>query len=375
MRRRVGVGVLVLVAGIAGACSDDGGDDEQGSATSAETAELPQDEGRWLPTLRVLPDTPDVRAYVVMADVATAAEQTGADNPGPDASSDDVVDWFRAMETPDDGLGDGLPPFDWSSDGPQDDEEFRAERGWSQTQMTHAVQAGIAPETYHAYLGAFDPEAVGAVLAEVPYWSEVQETVPYGGSEYYRWGEDDESNFDHVSVARPLGIGGRMVVEPDAVLLARADAAIEAMIDARAGTGSMADVEDFALIAEALDDQPVFGAMLTDDILEAPADDEAPALEGVEAYGTAWGLEDGEMVTVLVLVSATEADAEANVQRLTDRLDEGFSTATRQPYREMATIEASEVDGRVSVLRLDAEQPQFLIAALFRQDPIIANAR
>lgn len=355
------------------ACSDD-----EGSLSSRVTAagvDASTADGRWASLLQMVPDTADTRGMVTMVDIAGAVEAAGIARPDETASSDDVATYLVEVfsVSPDRGAFAYGPS--WIVQAAQADEEYRAEMGFSMTQIDAAVEAGLPPEIYEGFLGSFDPAAIDATLAEVPVWSDVQETVTYEGVDYYRWGEDGEINASQTSPARPLGIGGRMVVDDTSVMITRSDAAMEAMIDARAGDGNLADNEDFALIADALEEEPVYSALLTDDVIDAPTDaDGPPALVGVEAYGTAWGLDDaGTITSLLVLVSADETAAQANIDLMTERLAEGVSEVTGEPYAEFTTVASAETDGRVTIVQIDTERPRFFVDALFRRDPVVAN--
>lgn len=383
------------------ACSDEDGvdGDEESTATTVADADIggpsgAEAAGTWSSLLSMIPDTPGARTFVVMADVAGASDAIGIDRPAPTSDSDDIAGYLSEVFSvgPDEGAA--LPPLAMLTEAGQLDEEFRDELGWSLTQIDGIVEAGEPPEQYVGIVGDFDPAAVDAVLAEVPYWSGVQETVEYSDHMYYRWGEDGLIDPEHTSPARPLGIGGRMVVTEDEVMLARTDEGIEAMIDAVGGASLLdATDDDFRLLAEAFDaEERVFGVMLTDQIPTAIPDDVAGAadvrggtgagvgadapdlLDAVEAYGTGWGVgEDGSVTAIVVLVSADEEAAEANVELFEARVADGISEVTAEPYADRVRVVGSVVDGRVTAFEVDVDPWNWFYEAALRRDPLVAT--
>jgi hypothetical protein len=390
----------LAIAGVAcGADStDEGGEspateaDDSGSSASQGP---PDADGTWAALLASIPDTPENRSFVQLGDVAALASAQGVDVIEPDASDREVGLFFSDVQ----GFSDEVPillPATERMATLDQSESMRAELGWSYAAVDEYALAGESPDVIEVVRGRFDADGIERALDDVPYWSELQEVVEHGDAAYYRWGDDLASDPEHHTPARPIGFGGRMLVSDDRITWTRSDEAMEAAIDAEEGEAPLLADEGFASIAEALQRDGVQAAFITTEVIDgrdgaevfggigdeqdiAAYEEEIAAgehtlLEGVESYASGWGLDDdGDPVTVLVLVSGSEDQAEADVDRFAERLESESSTLTRQPYRERISIVDSEVEGRTTVFVLEADRPNIFLDMSFRRDPLIAS--
>jgi hypothetical protein len=209
----------------------------------------------------------------------------------------------------------------------------------------------------------------------------------HSGTEYYAWGEDFRQHLRirHEAPAfDDLGRGGRLTASSRYVLRTLWNEGMERMLDAAAGKSpSLADNEDFALIARALDAKQAVSAYVTDcnlsrarvnawlDGLSAAGRSvassrwEPPSTEVLLApyrvYAIASAYDDGP-VTILLLVHETSELAEANIERLRQRLErvrvERGTGTLRDVYSEVE-IEAQD---RMLIARLSGHGlPTFTI--------------
>jgi hypothetical protein len=391
----MGAGALVAAA-LMVAC---GGGDEDESLVDQVTSEgdgsgVETSGSTWLDLLQFVPDTPETRGLVVMGDVAGAAEARDVEMPTEDEAAWPVAGYYSelsGMSSDDQAM---LPSTEWMTE-LQEDEAIRDELGYSYGQVHAYAATGEPPDTLDVLLGGFDAEAIDETLATVPFWSDEQEEVGHGGETYYRWLGDLEMDVTHNSPARPLGHGGRMWVSDDAIVRTRSDAMTEAAIDAAGGEGSLVDNTTFRSLAEALDQPGLYSAFLTDEVMDGTdaelvigmgADEEAieeyeeavaagehTLLTDVAAYGSAWGLVDGEVVTVLAIASADEAAATANEASFTERFATESSPMNGQPYAELLQLERSEVDGLITIFWFEGDRATFFFEALMRRDAVVAT--
>lgn len=193
---------------------------------------------------------------------------------------------------------------------------------------------------------------------------------------------------------RPSGIGGRLAVDDGLARWSDADAPIEDGLDVDDGDrDSLADVDDLATAARALDDQEVLTAILTDDgdqfSLEQLAAPGAPPevrtrLEAqldsagdlpdwrVAAVADAVGGDDQPRM-VLVFVHDDGDGAEAQVAFLRKLLREGRSAATGRRFSDMFTVDRLEAGGRVVTAVLGKEVLGRAPPTFFRREILLAH--
>jgi hypothetical protein len=398
--------VMIGLALVAVACSADERVGAPAEATTTTTATAPRPTNdTWVELLSSVPDQDSYRLGASMVDLAEGAAVRGVEPPEPGSSVEEYTEFIVALDqgTSEDDPFVGLQPTsrtlafsDVETDEMSGFELMRAEIGWTYTDADAYMEVGVEQSRLEVVLGDFDPDAISAALDAVPYWSDRQEVVEHEGVQYYRWDDDGKVDREHISAARPLGIGGRMAVYPDRILWTDTDAAMEAAIEATGDGRSLADDEAVGPLAEALGRSGAFVAMFTNQVGDGTdgeamvgataerefieqyeqevADGQHHLLVGVEAWGSSWGLDaEDEPFTVLALGAVDSESAAANEALFRARWDSEESYLTRQPFAEVGQIAESDVDGTVTTFLIDMDHPRFFLNALFRRDWIIAN--
>jgi hypothetical protein len=370
MRRATGL--LAVLCLLLVACSDDAGDEAGGGG---DEAVLDEDAGAMVRALGLV-SADDADAVVIVNDYAAAGEALDLDRPAPDeADEESVADWFIPLTVGRDDVVGGLVSNSFLGTRVVEDEAWRDEVGWAPVDVDLAVEVQPTEDAvaYHAFIGDFDADAIeDAVTDEDNPWSDELETVEHSGTEYYRWGDDEEQvDPERITVVRPLGQGGSMAVLDGAVLWGDAADALEDGIDAATGaTDRLADQEDLAPLAEAMDGLGAMGALFStdpavfgggrlpdlDDVDATVPDD--PVLDPYEAFATGVRTgEDGPQV-LIALLHDDEDDAEDNVENLEEVVAEAVSVQGGQPWSELVSIDEVETDGPVLTAVLDVAEPQ-----------------
>jgi len=332
--------------------------------------------------LRFVPDTATNRQQVMVADLQAFLDDQGKELPG-DFGEVQFVDPV-VLFTPTPLLQDALSQAD------EDEDPLADELGIGLGQVRMGVSAGVPPDMTELLIGDVDPAAVETAVAADPYWSEQQEKVESNGETFFSWGGDNEIQAQGRSPIRKLGIGGRLWVTDGIAAFTRSTPVMEALLAGCSGAeATLADDDAYGGIAERLDTfDGAFRVVLTDQVREpgdagagagssgtaAEADDTAP-LEGVTAYGFASGPSDDpdQARTLLVLASGSEAAATANAEAFADRVENGTSSATGQPWSDLLRVERIGADGPFVVVELRADNAQVLETDLMRRDSLVIS--
>ncbi len=339
------IAALLLPAGLV-ACSDDGGGDRlasgDGFSVEGGLAELAAprdiDEGQ-LVTLTVV-------------DLEAAAAANG------DAAPEDE----EALVF--------VPPIEvlGGSRGARA-EEVEDELGWSLDDVDALAEVVAPPFRFAVVTGDVDEDTLAD--ADLAHDGDV-----YSAGE----GEDLEANPDDVTAARPIGTPLRMVVDDGRLAASSSTAAVEGWLGDDAGT--LADDEDLAGVAAALDEAGVASAFLArgdltsraaavpDEELAERLADELPIAEPFSAVGIGWAAEDGEAVMTVAYAFADEDTATAAVTQV-EAAFTGDSLQTRRPLTDLVTVEEVESDGAVVVAHLtlgEDGRPQVLADMLINRD-------
>jgi hypothetical protein len=379
----VAISALVSVAIIASGIPF--GDDQPASQEHATS--------NFLELMALIPDRPETRFDLTLMDYERGFSLLGLERPKRFASDDEEAAYRllfldRFVE---EGLGfvssDVARPsviggLLWPVS-PQEDV------GFSLPNIDGYAIAGRDLEAYEAAVGDFDQRLVTGKISSCPNCGMTAERRNHGGLEYYAWGEDFRQHL-RIRFEAPafddLGRAGRLAASSRFVLRTLWDEGIERMIDAATGsTPSLADNEDFALIAHALDVNNAISAYVTDCNLSrsrisawldnltpsaaaasASAAWETPSTETILApyrvYGIASAFDDDGSGTLLLLVHETPELAEANVDRLRYRL----GTVPVKPGGAMLSEIYSDVritvEGRLLIAQLSGHGlPKFTI--------------
>lgn len=354
MSRRVGV---VLVALSLAACSsggddDDGGGGAGGDGIAGHLASLPARSG----------NDPSTVAF---GDLATAAELADVD--------------LTELEIPSSGDADAMQPLlqavNAMTGGPVDESEsssvaavtpdaahverlvelaaFVEEVGWSVLDVDRFVEYQVPPNVVTVMEGRFDEDRLNEALGE-----------PDDGV-WVVGDPDGDLSLNDVSAARPIGEALWLsLVDDDRLVVTRTAEDMEAV---RSGEGeSLADEDALTTLAEALDGEDVYSAVLHDgpmgadlgrvtpEQVEAMCEEALP--EPVVAVGTGITDDDGP-VMVLAHLHADGDAAEANAEALEALVAGGASMRTREPWSETLEVDSVEADGNVTVARLRLVEP------------------
>ena len=163
------------------------------------------------------------------------------------------------------------------------------------------------------------------------------------------------------------------------------------MIDTARGTrGSLADVEEFRLMAEGLHVLGTYGAYLTDAtvrqtvgaLVAAQVDEKTiERLQGEVmlhpycAFAVGIGRDDSGPFMGLVLVHESESLAQKNVDRLRQRFSKGTNSGNGDPWSKIFDPEQLEVvvDGRTLRARVAVDPPSVWLLWVLRGDPLLLH--
>ena len=262
-----------------------------------------------------------------------AAEAYGVTVPADGASSDDVLDYLLALTTDDGGVAQASDLMGLRTAAIASTED---EFGFGRQQIAADITAGLPPRALHAARGDFDPDAVVDATLSGPVADDVEE-VDVRGVPVLRWGDDLEPDVERIHVLSQVGGAGRLALPDDRTLLyAGYDDGIDGLIDAQQGGESLADDDDLAAVAGALDAEGTLSAQLTYRL-------DGSELPYVAAgIGLAW--EDGGRM-VLAYSTASESDAESVASAVGELVSSGQTVAGDQPWSELVSDPDIRTDG------------------------------
>lgn len=331
------------------ACDSDGGDGGWGSGSAwsvqGALAQLPA-------------AAPDATVLVQAGDLVTASEAAGVERPD-DLDGQALVDWLGPL-TGGPGAEEALVfvPIASLFNAPRllQHEEFADELGFSVLDAEAFVEQSTPPATFAVVAGDLD----GALRDDLP---EVADGVVTAGE-----GEDLAADVANQTVARPLGMPLRLAERPG---LVAASPGTTAVADWVAGPErTMADHDELAAVASALDDADVLAAALAtgssmalaDALGETGSPEQVAALEAdlgavlppapFRTVGIGWGVEDGAADVTIAYHFGTEEAAESAEPAFEAMFAEGDTLVSRQPLSELLTLDGVDRDGPVVVLDL-----------------------
>jgi hypothetical protein len=311
----------------------------------------PDEDGVFVSMLSLIPDTEHTREGVAIGDVARVRELRGIERPPADAVHDQeaLLDYYQALGASVSDIPRVFPIFLFQGGDMRRVIEFGPEIyesiGLTPFDVDQWVDSGFGPAGVHAFRGTVDADDLATraeACAECPPLT-IEERH---GMQLFLWGEDgalsrgaDGQPREQPPLFDRLGRGGNLAVMDGLVLYAHTGDRLRAIVDARAGDGSLANDESFRLAAEAMDGLGALGALITT-VTQGPEfaanippqladpwelEDGEPLLVRYELYaiGPGW---DGAPYTAVALVHASEEAAQENARRLPDRV-----RATRFP--------------------------------------------
>lgn len=365
----------VLLFSGAAACGADGSDDATGGAGGDQpgaAADAGTDDSV-AALLALVPDTEGNRTQVIVSRYEAAATAAGL---GPVDGEREEMDRISKL-TNDVETGTGVAGGEITG-GPRAQAQYGL-LGFVPSEVRAEVSAGQPPDQVSVAIGSFDRDDVLGRAAE----TSGAETVDVDGTEVVRWLDDLEIERGLETPIGDLpGQAGRVALPADQVLTyANADEISTAAIGAvRGDVASLADVDELAAVATALDEHDVLTAFLSTEPVETDprmtpdtdAADGPPGLLPYAAFGTGNRLVDGETSLVVVLAHDDADDAATNAERLAATVEDGSSAATRQPWAELLADPVIEQDGDVVTATFTVENPTIWQAIVFRQDNLLA---
>jgi hypothetical protein len=345
--------------------------------------ELPP--SRWLELLAQVPDTSETRSWTVMNDYARFREAFGVSLPEPGAGEDALFEYFQRLLFDEEGRLAALVAADVTGirKFPPPLADTRTELGFTIADIDQDVSAGETGAAWPIQVlrGRFDRETVDRAVRADPYFRDLLEETSHSGVNYYSWGGDFEANSERVSPVRSLGQGHRLALRSYYLYWSVATEGLEAMIDAGLGRQrSLADLDDFRLLANALDRLNTYTALFSDDTdpysvpemarraagtsategrvlaIQTKLEGE-PRLLPYQAFATGTGVDADGMYVAVVLLHADEETARRNVQRLRDRIEEGTSWIGGQPYVDFIDSADISHEGHLVLAELRTDQP------------------
>ena len=335
--------------------------------------------------LGTIPDTPELRREVYINDYALVRQMFDIPLPGLGDDEDAVEEFYKWLPPP--GFeGEADDPPVWGFGDISFFDPFSPYRNFTAENLQHlafdvrsmdqSIVALALPVTLEVVRGRFDPQATDKALESCSE-CEPHSREEYGGVSYYSWGGDYAVNLQ-LRFAPPafdrLGRGGRIAVLDEYVFRTLGTSDMEALIDASLNEGaSLADVEEFRLLAGGMSRLGAYAMLLSDDVEDydidhVPADSiltlkqvqelrrellgRGPWLRPYEAFATGAGKDEKGHYMALVLVHADDASAEENVGLLRRIIEEKRSIVTGDLWSD--DIERLEIhtEGRALLAKL-----------------------
>lgn len=369
--RAIILGIVLLgLTVVLAACG--GGEDTvvlKGTDTDPSPSEVSLFEG----LLGTIPDTPDTRKSVMINDYAAVREIFGVQLPGPDAGQPDIQEYLTGLLGPA-NIAQG--PFITGLNREAMENPRREYLAFDGRNMDQSAEAGIVPNILEVAWGRFDPAATAEALAscsECP----PPDMESHNGVPFYSWGGDHQGSLDGRDgppAFDQLGRGGRIAVSSEYVYRTVETPGMKALIDSRAGDGqSLADVEEFRLLAQAMSGLGAYAAFFSDQthkVSTNPGDTPVMAPDFREtlideignsslllpylAFATGVGRDGAGRYWALALVHSDAESAEENGRRLEKRIAENPGLQSWMDGLEEYTY---QVEGRVLSAMIRGDGP------------------
>ncbi len=373
----LGLSIAVLAILLTG-CSVEP-DPNPSNGTDSSTTTSSEQGGPFFDLMKLIPLTEDSRSILSFNGYRLAREANGIQAPAEDASDQDLEEYLRELGST------GLAAGPWISGYTRESMTQLEQKylGFGVVDVERSILAGEPPYTLEAVSGRFDPETTDASLAACAECDkpEVQEHL---GVKFYSWGADytpDLKKRLQPPAYDVLGRGGRIAVLDSVVFRTLGTAGMRSLIRTYGGNrDSLADDPDLALAAGALQKLGAYSALLVGDVerFTDPLDSLLSAEEQAQlqkmrdqlqmeagttsekysVLGAGVAKDSDGFVTILVFVYEDEGAASRKVQDFEERLANGQSMLTGQPWTEY--FPESEVwnDGRALIARLRTEHPR-----------------
>jgi hypothetical protein len=240
------------------------------------------------------------------------------------------------------------------------------------------------PQTGVAAIGRFDPQAVKNALShrdEWPAWAKDSYTAEvYRGVTIHSWGDGlathikdalKPPHIDNLGRAMPLAVTEKYLFYAQSV------EKVKLMIDASQNKGkSLADIKEYAAIANGLAELKAYGAMAGDSALANPPSsnsDSGPLLKKFLTFGSGPGKDENGTYTAIVLYHESAGDALANVSLLKERIEKSRSILYNAPWKENITGTDIRAEGNVLLAKLYSSSRLFWANWVYAQDNLFQH--
>ncbi|MGD0766118.1 MAG: SGNH hydrolase domain-containing protein, partial [Dehalococcoidia bacterium] len=377
---------------------------EQPRAVSAPTA--PSDAqpqawpaSHWLDLLRQVPDTSEARAVTIMNDYARFRVALGVPLPDPNGGESALFDYYRRLLFDAKGMASGTAPAQIMgiTEFPPLLDETRAQLGFTIADIDQDASTGWGDggNSYQVLRGRFDPLAIDQAVRADPASAGLLATLSHSGVDYYQW--DAGSDAGSAGTAKSLGPGHQLASTGEYLYWSGAENGVASMIDAGLGVGaSLADVEEFRLLAQEIDKFNTYTALFSDDVASYSVPELAKALAGpdaseeelaaieanlgsqatllpYQAFATGAGVDADGPYTLLILLTADEETASENAQRLSERIKDGVSWLREQPFSDFIHGADVSSDGRLVVAKLRVDDRNAWLALFAFKDTLLLH--
>jgi hypothetical protein len=235
-----------------------------------------------------------------------------------------------------------------------------------------------------AAIGKFDPQVVKNALSyrdEWPSWAKDSYTTEvYRGVTIHSWGDGlathlkdalKPPHIDNLGRAMPLAITKKYLFYASSV------ETVKLMIDASQDKGkSLADLKEYAAVANGLADLKTYGAMVGDSALANPpssGNDAVPLLKKFLAFGSGPGKDEKGTYAAIVLYHESAADALANVSLLKQRIEKSSSISYNVPWKEKFTETDIWADGHLLLAKLHSSSLLIWANWIYTQDNLFRH--
>jgi len=330
------------------------------SGCSKETEEPTAESNRWLELLRALPANENTLKAAYLEDITSSMEKI--------EKYPHILAGYEIMyPKPFYGHSPESRRYDYS------DEELKQTLGFVSTDVDQKVYAGTGSQDYYqAVRGRFSREDIDNAVKTGPM-NDILEVASYQGHEFYSWGGDHEINLSRRSNIRPLGIGFRLALVDDYLFWVAWTDGIKEMIDSYEGNiKSLADIEDYKLLSQAIEEYAVDCAFFSTEsrsqshvreVVEETSDvigqiieeiDNVILLKPYQSLATGAGIDEDGFYLVIALLNTNEEVAEENATLLEQRINEAMKFSSFYNKRLSELIESMEIEnkGRLTLAKL-----------------------
>ena len=305
--------IPLLVSG----CSGDGLASDDSYSVAGALGEIPE---------AAADDSP----FVATADLVQAEEYAGLTRPDSAADTEEVTDWAQGLTDSATVFVPGPELLQYSVGWGAMEEEL----GWSGLEVDSFVSAGPLN------VAVADDASLDGDLPE-------SDGITRSGS-----GELGSPDVDHMDQpAFPFPVVTGMVLDGDRLGWSTDEESLTAWTAADGDT--LADDEDLAAVAAALDDHDVYAAALTSDAVSPPSAPDQSATPDFDAAGVGWAVEDDQPRLWIAWAFSTSDAAEDSVADIEALFAEGVSMQTNTPLSELISLEEIEADADVVVARVE----------------------